>query len=199
LLLNSYDDEALRNNKDLYEYALSQYPDKILHYDRTVYMDWVSRAGHIAQYAKSPVKGFCDLPNYALYINPAGKVLSCCHDFDEENVVGDLTRQTIKQVWYGLEFNTFRRRLNRGDRSVSELCNRCDREPDLDQFRWNDQLPKLSGKGTRWFSQKLDAINLAEAQAIKAKYLERENRPRTVRVTNMPKSVPQTVESGITD
>ena len=199
LLLNSYDDKALRNNQDLYEYVHSQYPGKILHTDRTVYTDWVGRAGHIAKYAKSPVKGFCDLPNYALYINPMGKVLSCCHDFEEENVVGDLTRQTIKQIWYGVEFNKLRWSLNQGDRSVSELCERCDREPDLDQFRWNYQQPKLSGKGALWFPRKPDANNLAGAQVIKAKYLERENRPRPVRITNRPKSTPQIVESSLTD
>ncbi len=194
LLLNSYDDQALQKNQDLYEYAHSQYPGKILHTDRTVYTDWVGRAGHITQYAKLPVKGFCDLPNYALYINPKGKVLSCCHDFDEQNLVGDLTRQTIQQVWYSKEFKTFRQRLNQGDRSFSELCDRCDHEPDLDYFRWNDQQPRLSGKGARGWPRKLDAKNLAEARAIKAKYLERENRPRHVRVT-LHQSVPETVEN----
>lgn len=199
LLLNSYDDKALQNNNGLYEYTLSQYPGKILHYDRTVYFDWVSRAGHIKQYAKAPVTGFCDLPNYALYINPKGKVLSCCHDFDEENIVGDLTKQTIMQVWYGVEFTKLRKSLNQGDRSISELCKRCDREPDLDQFRWNYQQPRLSGKGVRWFPRKPDANSLAEAQAIKTKYLERENRPRPVRMKNIPKAISPVTDSGLAD
>ncbi|MDS4040690.1 MAG: SPASM domain-containing protein [Candidatus Competibacter sp.] len=198
LLLNSYDEEALQNNRDLYEYAHSRYSGKILHTDRTIYMGWVGRAGHITQYAKSPVKGYCDLPNYALYINPMGKVLSCCHDFDEQNLVGDLTQQTVEQVWHGVEFKTFRRRLNQGDRSYSELCNRCDHEPDLNYFRWNDLQPKLSGKGARWFPRKPDALKLAEAQAIKAKYLERESRPRPVRMTSMRKTALQTAENHLT-
>lgn len=199
LLLNSYDDKALPHNQDLYEYAHSQYLGKILHTDRTVYTGWVGRAGHITEYAKLPVKGFCDLPNYALYINPMGKVLSCCHDFDEQNIVGDLTRQTIEQVWNGVEFKTFRRQINQGDRSFSELCNRCDHKPDLDYFRWNEQQPRLSGKGTRWFPRNPDARSLAEALSIKEKYLERENRPHPVRIMNRHKSTPQTVESSLTD
>ncbi len=182
LLLNSYDDKALQNNNELYKYITIQYPGKIQNCDRTAYLNWVSRAGHIKRYAKNPVTGFCDLPNYALYINSRGKVLSCCHDFDENNVVGDLTQQTIKQIWYGLEFDKLRRSLNQGDRSVSELCKRCDHVPDLDQFLWNYQLQKLCGKDARPFSRKPDAHHLAKAQAIKAKYLERENRPHVVQV-----------------
>lgn len=174
LLLNSYDNTALQKNQNLYEYAHNKYPNKILHTNRTTYTNWISRAGHIAQYAKTPVTDFCDLPNYALFINPKGQVSSCCHDFDAQNLLGDLTQQTINQIWYGAAFTTFRQQLNYGNRKISKLCNNCDYTPDLNYFKWNDQQPRLHGKGSRWWPRKSNANNLIIAQAIKRKYLERE-------------------------
>lgn len=178
LLLNSYDDHALQRNYGFYEYALKQYPNKILHTDRTIYDDWDSRAGHIKKYFKTTAQGFCDLPNYALYINPKGRVLSCCHDFDEQNTMGDVNRQTLREIWYGQRFSALRKRLNQGDRSVSELCDGCDRQPDPEYFRWNTTQPKLSGKGASWLPRRPSVADLAEARAIREKYLKRESRPR---------------------
>ncbi|NJN46773.1 MAG: hypothetical protein HC808_10170 [Candidatus Competibacteraceae bacterium] len=121
LLINSYDEEALKQNRELVEYARSQHPDKILHTDRTVYTDWVSRAGHIEQYGKTLDQGYCDLPNYALYINPKGHVLSCCHDFDSQNQMGDLTRQSVKEAWYGQQFP----RSENGSTKATVACRSC--------------------------------------------------------------------------
>lgn len=181
LLINSYDDQALQRNRHWYDYALQRYPGKILHTDRTTYDDWDSRAGHIERYVKNVTQGFCDLPNYALYINPKGRVLSCCHDFDEQNLMGDLTQQTVREVWYGRQFTALRRGLNRGDRGVSDLCRGCDRPPNPDYFRWNATQPRRSGKGLRWFPRRPSLADQAEAQAIREKHLQRENRPRVSR------------------
>ncbi|MEZ5582397.1 MAG: SPASM domain-containing protein [Candidatus Competibacteraceae bacterium] len=76
-------------------------------------------------------------------------MLSCCHDFDSQNLMGDLTRQSVKEAWYGQQFAALRKRLNQGDRSVSELCNGCDHKPDLAYFQWNATLPKVKGKAVR--------------------------------------------------
>ena len=178
LLINSYDEAALERNKIVYEYALDKYPDKILHTDRTIYTDWVSRAGHIQEYAKEPVKGYCDYPNYVLYVKPDGKVLSCCHDFDDQNVMGNLTKQSIKEAWYGEQFTEFRRRLNKGDRGASPLCEQCDHKPDLEYFKWNRNLAKAHGKGVRPILETSGERDMAAAQAIRATYIERENRQR---------------------
>lgn len=174
LLLNSYDDTALNKNQELFEYAHNKYPGKILHTNRTIYTNWVSRAGYITQYATTPTQGYCDLPNYALFINPKGQVSSCCHDFDARNLMGDVTHQTIKQIWYGNVFTTFRQQINRGNRKISTLCNNCDHRPDINYFRWNNLQPKLHGKGRRWLLHKSNTDNLNLAQTIKIKYIERE-------------------------
>ncbi len=44
--------------------------------------------------------------HYFLYIKPDGKVLGCWHDFDEENVMGDLNRESVRDIWYGRRFKS---------------------------------------------------------------------------------------------
>ncbi|MDD3517116.1 MAG: SPASM domain-containing protein [Chromatiales bacterium] len=176
LMINSYDQEAHARNRELCDYAESAYPGRIQHSDRTTYDAWVGRAGYVEQYAKPPVAGYCDLPNYALTIKPDGKVLACCHDFDGQNTVGDLTRQSVMEAWYGASFETLRRHLNKGDRGASELCSRCDHQPDLDYFRWNHSLAWRQGKARRLFPAKPDTASLHQAHAIRHKHVERERR-----------------------
>ena len=45
-------------------------------------------------------------------------------DWQKEIKVGNMTRQTLKEVWLGEKLNIERRRLIKGDRSKSP-CNKC--------------------------------------------------------------------------
>lgn len=177
LLINSYDAKGVEHNRPLYDYALQAYPGKIMHTDRSEFKGWVGRAGHVEQYAKPPKPGYCDLPNYAFYVKSDGKLLACCHDFDNHNVVGDLNTQSVKEAWHGQQFAALRKHLNAGDRSFSELCNRCDHEPDLNYFHWNANLARTEGKAGWPLPHKPDAAAREQAQAIKTRHLEREQRP----------------------
>ncbi len=171
LIINSYDQKALEHNAALVGYASENHPGRVTHVDRTDYTDWVSRAGHVKQYAKPPVSGYCDWPNYALYVKPDGKVLACCHDFDGVNLVGDLARQSVKEVWYGDAYSKLRERLNHGDRSVSTLCSQCDHKPDLNYFRGNHLMSYTHGKTGFFAPPKLSRKNVMLARSIKAEYL----------------------------
>jgi len=55
----------------------------------------------------------CDLlgsrPIQHLHITPRGACILCCQDYDENYVVGDLTRQTVRQVLEGPELARMRR------------------------------------------------------------------------------------------
>ncbi len=170
LVINSYDRKALERNRVNARYGIEKYHGMVQHCDKTTFTEWVSRAGHIKQYAKEAVHDFCEYPNYILYIKPDGKVLGCWHDFDEENVMGDLNQELVRDIWYGKRFKDFRKALNRGDRSLSTLCKRCDHRPDINYMRWNRMLAHEKCSD-RHASNDNKVRRNEVAAAIKRKYL----------------------------
>jgi len=170
LVINSYDNISLDRNKSIYHGVPASCREKVSHIDRTAYTDWVSRAGHVKIYAKKPVAGYCDWINYAVFVKPDGRVLACCHDFDSVNLMGDLSEQSLEEVWYGRAYSWLRKNINKGGRAVSELCSHCDHESDLDYFRSNHLMSYANGKTGLFFTPEVRLENYEAAQLIKNKY-----------------------------
>jgi radical SAM protein with 4Fe4S-binding SPASM domain len=63
-----------------------------------------------------------------LWFNPVitwdGKVVPCCFDKDAEYVMGDLTRNSFREIWNGQEYRAFRKSLLAGRHKIS-LCRNC--------------------------------------------------------------------------
>jgi len=53
-----------------------------------------------------------------------GKVVPCCFDKDAHFVLGDLTQQSFKEIWFGDDYHSFRQSLLRS-RSEIEICKNC--------------------------------------------------------------------------
>jgi radical SAM protein with 4Fe4S-binding SPASM domain len=53
-----------------------------------------------------------------------GKIVPCCFDKDAHHVLGDLTKNSFKEVWNGEAYHTFRASLLRS-RSEIEICKNC--------------------------------------------------------------------------
>ena len=67
----------------------------------------------------------CAMPFRDLNIWADGKAVLCCNDWNEEHVVGDLNRQSMREVWLGQQL-TLARRLHRAGRGADiDLCRRC--------------------------------------------------------------------------
>ena len=69
--------------------------------------------------------GYCHWPFHQMTISPEGKVGRCCFDFYFSNPVGDLTTETITQVWKSPQIEKLRGELTRHNRN-SMPCNTCD-------------------------------------------------------------------------
>lgn len=66
----------------------------------------------------------CHYPFYKMFVDWNGDVIFCSNDWQKEIKVGNMTRQTLEEVWLGEKLNIERRRLIKGDRSKSP-CNKC--------------------------------------------------------------------------
>jgi radical SAM protein with 4Fe4S-binding SPASM domain len=53
-----------------------------------------------------------------------GKVIPCCFDKDAHYVLGDLSRNTFKEIWQGTDYRKFRSSLLKS-RSEIEMCRNC--------------------------------------------------------------------------
>jgi MoaA/NifB/PqqE/SkfB family radical SAM enzyme len=74
----------------------------------------------------SRVKGFCLYPWTQLNISTDGLVSKCCADICFQDVMGDLKKQSIAEVWPGEAFTKVRNKLMLGDRRSLHGCRACD-------------------------------------------------------------------------
>ncbi|MDR1701496.1 MAG: SPASM domain-containing protein, partial [Sporomusaceae bacterium] len=67
----------------------------------------------------------CLLPFHQMVIRPDGKVSLCCNDALGKMTLGDLTQESIENIWHSQEYVTVRAKLTQG-RQHLELCKHCD-------------------------------------------------------------------------
>ena len=86
-----------------------------------------NRAGLVeSKRMKTPLKQYCNKPFSELCINYKGKVILCCNDYFSAIEIGDLKKQSIKEIWGSEIFKYYREKLLKGERVNLELCNLCD-------------------------------------------------------------------------
>jgi radical SAM protein with 4Fe4S-binding SPASM domain len=63
-----------------------------------------------------------------LWFNPVitwdGKVIPCCFDKDAKYVMGDLNKESFREIWNGPKYRIFRKMVL-SDRSAVEICRNC--------------------------------------------------------------------------
>lgn len=69
--------------------------------------------------------GSCIWPFLGMVIAVDGHVLSCCSDYNSENVIGDSTKQSLQEIWDGDTFREFREKFFFDRMNTDSLCNRC--------------------------------------------------------------------------
>jgi len=50
-----------------------------------------------------------------IYILYDGQMLQCCADWEQRSVMGDLTRESLADIWHGERYSDYRRRFAAGD------------------------------------------------------------------------------------
>lgn len=79
------------------------------------FFEVMDRAGYLQIGLSARNKSLCGCDNVGsrplqhLHINPYGKCLLCCEDYDENYVVGDLAEETLEEVLTGPRFALMRR------------------------------------------------------------------------------------------
>lgn len=102
-------------------------PEKISFHLRNRSELLTTRAGTAPNRSKPlPVRSLCPLPFSQMIIRPDGKVSQCCNDALGQMTLGDLSVQTIEEVWYGKALEALRIAMMNGGRQSCGLCRGCD-------------------------------------------------------------------------
>lgn len=72
-----------------------------------------------------PLKAPCERIYKIMYIRPSGNAVSCFSDFCEVNVVGNVYKESLTNIWFGKKFQHIRHQLDQKNRLFSSLCTRC--------------------------------------------------------------------------
>jgi hypothetical protein len=65
-----------------------------------------------------------------------GRAVLCCWDAFGRGVVGDVTKQSVEEIWLGNPNQQYRDMLKKGERDKIHLCSRCDAFQGFDFSRW---------------------------------------------------------------
>lgn len=92
----------------------------------------VNRAGNVESYEElrytpqgaQPVRT-CELPFYKMYILASGDVVLCCMDWRRQVVLGNVGRQSLREIWNGEAYRRIRRLHIEGRDGEIGLCKQC--------------------------------------------------------------------------
>jgi radical SAM protein with 4Fe4S-binding SPASM domain len=73
----------------------------------------------------SIVRGPCRMLWRNLSVHADGKVSACCHDSEDELIVGDVTEEDLHTIWHGVKLNRLRSLHMENKFSEIPICNKC--------------------------------------------------------------------------
>lgn len=73
----------------------------------------------------TPVSYLCSYPWRSVVVLWDGRVVPCCRDSDAALVLGDLTKQSLEEIWRGAELARLREQLRKKTVPCGHLCDGC--------------------------------------------------------------------------
>jgi hypothetical protein len=78
----------------------------------------------------------CLRPSTGMNVQTHGDISLCCNDLYGDVILGNASRQSLEEIWYGSGFQEIRRRLRTNGRKGLRLCEACTYPGRGHQFRW---------------------------------------------------------------
>jgi radical SAM protein with 4Fe4S-binding SPASM domain len=109
--------------------AIKDDPEKFLN----LWDGIADRVNIIADQDRSHTKGkfvhdpdfICPSPWQRMVITYDGKVVQCCSDFLEGNILGDVNQKSLREIWHGSEFENVRTMFRNRQRLKTKPCQVC--------------------------------------------------------------------------
>lgn len=107
------------------QYMVDQFVSQVDSFTDAVY---IGRTRDLQQKLPSGEQ-YCECPEVfdKLSINYDGTVSACCGDYDNFTIIGDVTTQSLQEVWEGAPLANFRKMVLEYRHHQNYLCSRCAR------------------------------------------------------------------------
>ena len=89
---------------------------------------WTRRSGLLRRFSQRVYDRLvpcCPLPFTTAYVLADGRMVTCSHDWEPREVVGDLASQSLEEIWNGERLNRSRHLLFQGRARESTVCRDC--------------------------------------------------------------------------
>lgn len=151
-------DTLSQEEKDLFLQAFGDYTDKIfIEHTMACWPNFELRDGvkvnqEVGIYGQelSDVDA-CPYPFYSFSINSDGLVSVCFLDWGRKLTVGDVKKQTVREIWDGKPMRSYRKMFLEGNRMKHPVCGGCGQmthgQPDNIDAHKSDLLAKLNSTG----------------------------------------------------
>ena len=129
LFIDNYNDNLVMNptTKQIYDYFKhNKYGEKIIICIRKKNELLSSRGGFAPNKKIAKTKAKCVLPFRQLVIRPTGKVSLCCNDPLGKSTLGDITKNSLKEIWYSQTYKDIRNNMMKDGRFAMKSCINCD-------------------------------------------------------------------------
>lgn len=132
LIIDNYSDclELIKPVTNVYDYH-QDHPDephgKVFIYLRKQQEILTNRGGMAKNRSKNifKLKSACMYPFEQVVVRPDGKLSLCCNDATGKVTMGDLTEESLVDIWRGKKYMALRRAMVK-DRDFHFLCSNCD-------------------------------------------------------------------------
>lgn len=71
-------------------------------------------------------RSVCPYLFYVLVINSDGTVSSCVGDWQHKQIIGDINKESLKDIWYGKCMEEYWNRHLKGDKNYYFMCSQCE-------------------------------------------------------------------------
>ncbi len=127
-MLDSYDDESklfLESYHPIVDEVELEEPMEWSGFDKKDLLADVYSQNHIKRLNEKRMPKVCAYPFHTLAIQSDGKVVCCCVDWSRHTLVGDVTRESLMDVWNGESLRKLRILHLSGRRFENEACKNC--------------------------------------------------------------------------
>lgn len=69
---------------------------------------------------------FCTVPLISFYIRASGDVVLCFNDYTDNNILGNINKNTIREIFNSEIYKQIRHNMSNGKKLNNDLCNKCD-------------------------------------------------------------------------
>ena len=85
----------------------------------------VSQLGDLGEFEKYAPGLPCPFPWEYMVVQWNGDVVGCCRDYNAENVLGNVRKNSLKEIWNGSKLHKLRHQLRTGDYQDNHFCRKC--------------------------------------------------------------------------